>query len=272
MKSLRLKTGKHMPIIGFGTWQLKGEEAYESVSTALEVGYRHLDTADRYGNHREVGKALADSGVKREDVYLTSKIWRENFEPAQMLSDAQRFLEELQVEYLDMLLLHWPNKAFDLEKTLSVLQEIHNKGITKDIGVSNFTIQHLEKVQESGVQITNNQVEFHPSLYQHELLKYCHQHKLVVTAYSPLAQGRDMQLDPVTRIAKKRGVSPAQVVLNWLMCKNIVVIPRSSSKEHIKDNFQSQDFELTVQEIDEIDDFETEHIRIVDPHYSEFQE
>ena len=182
MKTLKLKEGNDIPIIGFGTWLLKRDECRKSVETALDVGYRHIDTADVYGNHEEIAKAVQNSGLKREELFVTSKIWRSELTKELAMYAGEKFLDELEVGYLDLLLIHWPNKNVPVSETLRALFELKEKGVAKSIGVSNFTINHLEEALNSNIDFSVNQVEFHPSLNQKELKDYC---CLLYTSPSP---------------------------------------------------------------------------------------
>ncbi len=270
MEYRSLSSGDQIPALGFGTWQIKGDDCVWAVKKALETGYRHLDTADAYNNHREVGQALKESGLDREEVFITSKVFRSSLKKEQVLSAGKRFLQELEIDYLDLLLIHWPNSRVPMEETLAGLNRLQEEGITRNIGVSNFTINHLKEAREkSSAPITCNQVEFHPYLYQKELLEYCKQHDIVLTAYSPLARG-DVFSDPeITDLSRECECSPAQLVLRWLLDKEIVVIPKASSKAHIKDNFQTLNLDLPAEIKDTLDD-KDEHQRLLDPPFGEF--
>ncbi|MCA9398049.1 aldo/keto reductase, partial [candidate division WWE3 bacterium] len=255
--------------IGFGTYQLQGDICYQAVSTALEVGYRYIDTADRYQNQQEVGKAIQQSQLKRDELFVTSKIWHTNQYTKQIIDDAQRFLDELQLEYLDLLLVHWPNRSIPIQETVDGFLKVLESGYVKHVGVSNCTVHHLEDFEKAGFPIENNQIEFHPSLNQHELLTYCQSKNIVVTAYSPLAQGDDLHLDTVTSLAQKYEKSPAQIVLNWIRQKGVVPIPRSESKEHIVDNYQSIHWGLTEEDIALLNQVDQNH-RVINPPFGDF--
>lgn len=269
MKNMKLKEGNDIPIIGFGTWLLKRDECRRSVETAFEVGYRHIDTADVYGNHEEVAKAIRNSGLKREELFITSKVWRSELTRKLALYAGDRFLDELDIEYLDLLLVHWPNKDVPISETMSAFGELKEKGITKSIGVSNFTIDHLEAILKTNINISVNQVEFHPSLNQEDLRKYCDEKGIVLTAYSPNAQGEDFKLDEVKKLANKYSKTESQIILNWIINKNIVAIPRSSNPKHIKENLESWDWEMEDDDYKSLDDLNTGN-RLVNPSFNEF--
>lgn len=269
MKKLKLKEGNEIPIIGFGTWLLKRDECRKSVENALEIGYRHIDTADVYGNHEEVAKAIRNSGLKREELFITSKVWRSELKRDLALYAGDRFLDELDIGYLDLLLIHWPNKDVPVEETLSAFVDLKEKGVTKSIGVSNFSIDHIKDVLKTNIEISVNQVEFHPSLNQEDLRKYCDDSGIVLTAYSPNAQGEDFDLKEVKELSAKYSKSPSQIILNWITNKNIVAIPRSSNPDHIKDNFDSWDWKMEDEDYKTLDGLNTNN-RIVNPSFNEF--
>lgn len=269
MRTLRLNVHSDIPIIGFGTWELNRKECYEAVSCALEVGYTHFDTADIYSNHHEVGKAINDSDVPRDKVFLTSKVWRNNLKYAAVKESAYRFLDELDTSYIDLLLIHWPNRSIPLHETLRAFDELKDEGVIRAIGVSNFTVRHLKDALETGVEITNNQVEFHPSLYQKDLKQFCDENGIVLTAYSPIARGKDLQLTSIRDLAYKYSRTPAQIVLKWIISKDIVVIPRSSKKQHIEENIWLFDWELEEEDIQAIDHLHLSN-RVLKPLFHEF--
>jgi diketogulonate reductase-like aldo/keto reductase len=267
VKTFILKNKNEIPAIGLGTWQLVGKTCEEAVETALEVGYRHIDTAEIYGNQQEIGNALLKSGVKRKEVFVTSKVWMSNLSKEDTMDSAKNTLEALQTDYLDLLLIHWPNKEIPVIKTLEALQILKEEGLIKNYGVSNFSIKNLKKTK--GFDVVVNQVEFHPSLNQKKLKKYCDDNNIVITAYSPLAQGKDLNYKEVKNLAKKYEVSSAQAILNWLISKGIVAIPRSGDKKHIKDNFKTIDWELDKKDVELIDGL-NEDKRLVNPDFSDF--
>lgn len=265
-----------MPEIGFGTWQLQGEECVNSVQTALEVGYRHIDTADVYQNHKEVKKGIERCGIDRNEFFLTSKVWRENLEPSQIEKDLDRFLNELGTEYLDLLLIHWPNDSVDMVDSLIKMNDLKVKGLINHIGISNFSINQINEILESiqhneneDFSIYNHQYEFHPSLNQQGLLNYCQDRLIKVSAYSPLAQGNDLGLEVIRDISEKYKVSPAIIILSWIMHKSVIPIVRSSNKNHIEENFRSIDFDLSDEDVKRIDRYNGDN-RIVNPSFADW--
>lgn len=259
----------NIPPLGFGTWKITGDLAYRSVSTALETGYRHIDTADRYGNHAEVGKAIADSGIKREELFLTTKTFYDELAREKVLANGKRFLNELQTDYLDLMLIHWPNKNVPIDETLGALAELKNKGVIKHIGVSNFTIHHLKDALNARIEIYNNQVELHPTFNQIELVDFCNSKNIKVTAYSPLGMGDELQNETVIELSKKYSVSPAQVILNWIMARGIVAIPKSTNSENIRDNFNSLKWQMSEEDVALMNEI-PQKPRLLSPEWNEF--
>ena len=248
----RLKSGYEMPILGLGTWRLDGEECTTAVSTARELGYTHIDTADMYGNHVEVGKALA--GLDRSALFVTSKVGPDDLRHDDLIATCERNLEELGLDYLDMYLLHWPNPDIPMEETFEALGELHGDGKVRSIGVSNFIINRLaQAIEISELPICTNQVEFHPLLYQEELLRFCEANDIVVTAYCPLGRTEALDNEVVKSVAAEHGKTPAQVCLRWLFQKGIIVIPKSRSAERMRENMEIFDWELSAEAEQRID-------------------
>lgn len=230
-----------MPLLGFGTWKLVGDEAYEAVTTALQAGYRHIDTAMIYRNEKEVGRAIKDSGIAREDLFVTTKLWNDDHNKVAEAMDSS--LQKLGLQYVDLYLMHWPEETRlqaykDMEKLLEA-------GKTKAIGVSNFTIRHLDELLSStSIVPAVNQVEFNPFLNQQELVRYCQEKDIVFEAYCPLARARYLNDERLVKLAGKYQKTPAQILLRWSVQQNIVVIPKSSNEGRIKENLNIFDFEL----------------------------
>jgi 2,5-diketo-D-gluconate reductase B len=258
-----------IPIIGHGTWQVKGALCQAATEMALEIGYRHIDTAKAYGNHQDIAVALKHSSIPRDQVFITSKLWRDFLHKSQVAAELDQTLNELELDYLDLYLIHWPNSTVPIRETLEALQECKDRGLIKAVGVSNFTAQHLNEAASAGVEIATNQVEFHPSLNQKELKAFCDKHEIRLTAYSPIAQGQDLKLPMIAELAKKYDRSPSQVVLNWLIRKNLIVIPRATNREHLLDNWQTLEWELSPEDVEKIDQIGG-HNRLVKPDFQEF--
>lgn len=252
-KTLKLKDQNEIPIVGFGTWKLKGKKARKSVEKALDVGYRHIDTADFYRNHKEVGKAVKSSGIPREEIFITTKVWKSDLHKQDVIDAGHRFLDELDTEYIDLLLVHWPNPSIPISETLEGFEALKSEGVIKSIGVSNFYERLLLEVLDTGVQVTNNQIEYHPKKNQQELKDFCDKNSITVTAYSPLNQGRALRLPTVKRLAEKYNKTSAQIILRWLIQKEIIVIPQSSNPDHIESNFKIFDWDLSSKDMQQMD-------------------
>ncbi len=269
MKNVELKPEGQMPIMGLGTWQLSGKRCIDVVKTAIRMGYSHIDTADAYENHADIARAIQDAD--RSSLFITSKVWREDLAGDGFYDAVRRFLDELQTNYLDLVLVHWPDSAVDARELFLSAERSVREGFAKAVGVSNYTIAHLEEAQRvSPMPIAVNQVEFHPYLYQEELLKYCHEKGILLTAYSPLGRGGPLLSDEViVGIAEAHSCTAAQVCLAWAMQHGVVVIPKSSSQEHLRQNLETASIDLTAAEMEAIDGIDR-HQRIIDPQFAEF--
>lgn len=262
-----LANGTHMPALGFGTFQLSGQECEDAVRHALEVGYRHIDTADMYGNHAQVRNAI--QGYDRDDLFITTKIWRDDLRYDDVLKAGDRFIKELG-SIPDLILIHWPNRDIPMAETFRGLKELLAAEKTRSVGVSNFTTTHLkEALRVSLPTLVNNQVEFHPFLYQKELLEFCRAKELVVTAYQPVAATAARGNDVLDDIARKHGKTPVQAVLRWLLQHGVAAIPRSKSPEHIRENWGALGWELDADDMSRIDGLNRNERRI-DPDFAEF--
>src|SRR3954470_7315781 len=246
--------GTTVPKLGFGTWQIEGPACQEAVEDALAIGYRHIDTARAYGNEREVGRGLEAGGVSRRELFLTTKIWRDEYGPDDLRRAAEDSLQNLQVGCVDLLLLHWPNPDFPLEETLGALVGLRDEGLIKHLGVANFPPGMLREALKIA-PIFADQVEFHPFLRQDELLELSVEKDFTVTAYSPLARGK-VPADPtLTEIGEAHGKTAGQVALRYLLdLERVAVVPKSATAERRAENFDVLDFELTAQERQRIDE------------------
>ena len=253
------RCGEEVPKIGLGTWEMDARTAYESVSTALELGYRHVDTAQYYENEQQVGNAIADAGVEREAVFLTTKVKPTNRTVTDIVESTRASVERLGVEQVDLLLIHWPNPLAALETVMAGLNEARDAGLTRHIGVSNFGTDRLDRAREySDAPIFTNQVLFHPWWPQRELLAYCQEHSVVLTAYSPLANGGAVDDDLLWEIGERYGKTGPQVALRWAtQHRNVVTIPMSTSRGHLRENLDIFDFMLT----------RDDHDRVTNPSY-----
>lgn len=267
--TIKLKGAVRIPQVGLGTWQLKGAACTRVVSTALELGYRHIDTAEIYANEAEVGEALRTSGIPRKDLFLTSKAWYEHADKASVRRALLGSLERLGTTYLDLYLLHWPTHEVPVEETMRALTELRDQGLIRAFGVSNFGPENLGRAVKASRYIAVNQVEFHPFLYQKELLETCAQHGIVLTAYSPIARGAVKGNETLEAIGKAHGKTAVQVTLRWLLDKGVVVIPKASSRPHLEANLQVLDFSLSKRETAAIDAL-NEDKRFVDPKWADW--
>jgi diketogulonate reductase-like aldo/keto reductase len=262
--------GAKIPAIGFGTFELEPADAESMVAHALEVGYRHIDTAQMYKNEEAVGRGLKQSGLDREDIFLTTKVWTDQFADGDLQASVRESLNKLDTDYVDLLLLHWPNPDISLKETLGALNEVREQGLARNIGISNFTTTLIEEaVGQSTAPLATNQVEFHPYISQQPVLDKLAEHGMALTAYCPLAQGRVFSEPTLERIGKAHGKNGGQVALRWLVQHgDVVVIPRSSKKEHVTNNFDIFDFELTEEEMREVEALHSEDGRIINPSFA----
>ncbi|MBB0245444.1 aldo/keto reductase [Streptomyces alkaliphilus] len=242
-----LNNGVEMPRLGFGVWQVSNDEATATVGKALEVGYRSIDTAAAYGNEEGTGRAIAESGIPREEIFVTTKLWNgdHGYDAALRAFDAS--LERLALEHVDLYLIHWPMPAVDLYvESWRALEKIHSEGRARAIGVSNFKPTHLRRLlDETGTVPALNQIELHPNLPQADTRAFHAEHDIVTEAWSPLGQGKGLLEDPtLVSIAEKHGVTPARAVLRWHLRLGNVVIPKSATPSRIEENFDLFGFDL----------------------------
>ncbi|UOO92420.1 aldo/keto reductase [Vitreoscilla stercoraria] len=261
----------HMPRIGLGTWCLLGEQATDVVTQAIELGYRHIDTAPRYDNEAAVGAGIIQSGVKRSELFLTTKIWHDQLSPVAMERSAATSLENLQMDYVDLLLIHWPStdSNWNMAASLEALVKIQQQGWAKHIGVANFTVPLLQQAWGIvGEQLAVNQVEYHISLQQKAVLGFTQSHNMMLTAYCPLARGDLSQFPVLQTIADKYGVTAHQVALAWLLQQDqVAVIPKASSCEHLHNNLQAAQLQLDAHDVALINAL-PKNIRTIHPDFS----
>lgn len=271
MENIKLNNGIEMPVLGLGTWQLKGDECVSIVKKALELGYRHIDTAEIYMNEKKIGQAI--KGFDRKKLFITSKVFPYHMTYNGIINAFESSLSKLETDYLDLYLIHWPSKIMNLNKLLSAFKKLHDEKKLRAIGVSNFTIDYLKKAiktaNELKIQISVNQVEFHPFLYQKKLLDFCNQNKITITAYSPLARGEINENETIKKIAKEYKRTPAQISLRWLLQKGLVVIPKASSEKHLSENMNIFNFELKGNDVERIDNI-IEEKRFINPPFANF--
>ena len=246
-------SGAKIPAIGLGTWELRGRTCARLVEQALRLGYRHIDTAQADENEREVGDGLRAARVRRDDVFVTTKIWTTHFAPNDLERSTKESLTRLRLSEVDLLLLHWPNPHVPLAETLGALAHAKKLGMARHIGVSNFTVALIdEAVATCSEPLVCDQVEYHPSLDQTRVRDACARHGMALVAYSPVAKGRIKGDETLVRIGKAHGKSPAQVCLRWLVQQNAAAIPRTSKIERLSENIDIFDFALSDDEMQQI--------------------
>jgi 2,5-diketo-D-gluconate reductase B len=260
--------GARIPLIGLGTWNLRGSSCVRMVEQALLLGYRHVDTAEMYDNEREVGEGLRASGLARGEVFITTKIWPSHFAPRELERAAKESLTRLQLAEVDLLLLHWPNPQIPLRETLGALSQVKRMGLARHIGVSNFTVALIDEAALAEEPLICNQVEVHPFIDQSKVIAACRRQGMATVAYSPVARGGVKSDKLLARIAKAHGKSAAQVSLRFLVQRGIVVIPRTSRVERLSENLAIFDFVLSEAEMAEIAGLARRDGRIVDYAYS----
>ena len=261
--------GARIPLIGLGTWNLRGSSCVRMVEQALRLGYRHVDTAEMYDNEREVGEGLRASGLARGEVFITTKIWPSHFAPRELERAAKESLTRLQLAEVDLLLLHWPNPQIPLRETLGALSQVKRMGLARHIGVSNFTVALIDEAARLAEEpLICNQVEVHPFIDQSKVIAACRRQGMATVAYSPVARGGVKSDKLLARIAKAHGKSAAQVSLRFLVQRGIVVIPRTSRVERLSENLAIFDFVLSEAEMAEIAGLARHDGRIVDYAYS----
>jgi 2,5-diketo-D-gluconate reductase B len=257
--------GARIPAIGLGTWELRGRTCARIVEQALKLGYRHIDTAQVYENEREVGEGLRASGIRRDHVFVTTKIWTTHFAPNDLERSTKESLARLRLSEVDLLLLHWPNPQVPLAETLGALAHVRRLGMSRHIGVSNFTVALIEEALAVCPEpLTCDQVEYHPYLDQTKVLEACARHGMAVVAYSPVAKGRIKNDQVLTRIGRAHRKTAAQVCLRWLVQQNVPAIPRTSRIERLSENIDIFDFELSDQEMRQISGMGSARGRLTD--------
>jgi diketogulonate reductase-like aldo/keto reductase len=257
--------GAKIPAIGLGTWELSGRACARLVEQAVRLGYRHIDTAQVYENEREVGEGLRASRVKRDEVFVTTKIWTNHFAPNDLERSTKESLTKLRLSEVDLLLLHWPNPHVPLSETLGALAHAKQLGMAKHIGVSNFTVALIEEALAACPEpLVCDQVEYHPYLDQTKVREACAQHDMALVAYSPVAKGRVKGDATLTQIGRAHGKTAAQVCLRWLVQQNVSAIPRTSKIERLSENIEIFDFELSEEEMGQISQMGSAKGRLTD--------
>lgn len=249
----KLMPNQIMPFLGSGTFRLQGDIAYYSVLQSLKLGYRHIDTAQIYGNEKEVGDAIRDSGIPRKEIFLTTKVWIDRFTKESFLPSVKESLEKLQTPYVDLLLIHWPSPKdrVAMDEYLNELMQIKEQGFSRHIGISNFTIsQTAQAINILGEgEILTNQIEVHPYLQNSRLVNFCQERDILVTGYMPFAVGKVLMDETIVAIAEKHQATAAQVVLAWLRQKDIATIPSSTKEKNLKSNLEATKLVLDAEDM-----------------------
>jgi 2,5-diketo-D-gluconate reductase B len=241
--------GEKVPSLGLGTWRLSGQECVRAVERAFALGYRHIDTAQMYANEGEVGRGIRNSSVDREEIFLVTKVRTSSFSHDDVIHSTRESLKKLQTEYVDLLLMHWPNPSVPLEETLGAMRELQEAGSVKHVGVSNFPPSMVEDATQHAT-VFCNQVEYHPYRAQDELLEQAKEMDYLLTAYSPVARGRVSNDATLKEIGQAHGKTPAQVALRWLIQQEkVAAIPKAASEDHLRSNSDIFDFELSDEEM-----------------------
>ena len=279
MENFKLSNGIEIPAIGFGTWLLEGEKVTVPLKIALEKGYTHIDTAAIYKNEKEIGAVLKAENVDRSKLFITSKCWNSERGYEKAMAAFEQTLADLQTDYLDLYLIHWPANETQFPDTWAELnagtwrafEEIYKSGKAKSIGVSNFNINHLEALFETAeIKPMVNQIEIHPGHSQPELVDFCKQHDLLVEAWSPLGSGRILENELIVSLADKYNVSVGQICINYCLAKEILPLPRSSSEKNIEANLTSNNFKLSAEDVKAIDEMPADGFSGLNPSMVEF--
>ena len=269
MDTLQLNENVQMPVLGFGTATLDNPQGQNAIEAALDVGYRHIDTADWYDSHPQVGAAVNASDVPRSEIHITSKVWPTEARADDVKRVVDDALNDLDTDYIDLFLIHWPRSEIPFSETLGAMNTLKDQGVLKALGVSNFMQDELDQALATGFEVANNQCEFHPSLFQKCLIEYCKNRGVTFTAYSPLAQSQDLNLELIQEIAQRYERTPAQVILNWILSKGVATIPRSSDPSHVRENLGALGWSLVKEDIERIDGIDTWN-RVIDPDFIDF--
>ena len=264
---MTLNDGHKIPVVGLGTWKSEpGEATYKAVLDSINAGYRHIDTARAYDNETDVGRAVKDSDIARENLFITTKLWNKDQGYDTAIEACEKSLARLSCDYIDLYLIHWPLKGKRNDSWKAFI-ELQQRGLCRSIGVSNFTVDHLIELEDKfGIIPVANQVEFHPYHYQKELLEYCNSKNIVIEAYSPLVHAKRMDEPRLVSISEEMGKTPAQILIRWAMQRGMVVLPKSVNQDRIVENFSVFDFEISDSLMKRLDDLDETFVTCWDPH------
>ena len=264
---LKMNDNYQIPVVGLGTWKSEpGKTTSQAVLDSLEAGYRHIDTARAYDNETDVGRAVNDSGLPREDLFITTKLWNQHQGYEEAIEACEKSLNRLNCDYIDLYLIHWPLRE-KRNHSWKAFIELRDKGLCKSIGVSNFTIEHLAEIEAKfGILPAVNQVEFHPYHYQKELLDYCNSKNIIIEAYSPLVHAKRMDEPKLGAISEELGKTPAQILIRWSIQRGMVVLPKSVNKSRIVENFSVFDFDIPDSMMKKLDELDESFVTCWDPH------
>lgn len=259
MDNCILRNNVQIPRIGFGTSLIVGQECVDNIKNALQVGYRHIDTAAAYKNEKEIGQAIKESNIPREEIFITSKVWKDSMGYENTIKSFNKTLEDLGLEYIDLFLIHWPSnsdKEINIE-TWKALEELYKGGKVKAIGLSNFLRHHIEWILECAeIKPMVDQIEYHPGLTRNETVEFCKKNKIIVEAWAPLGKGKMLDNEDLVRIAKKYDKSVAQLCIKWCVQNEILPLPKSSNLERMKQNLNIFDFEISNEDMNFINNME----------------
>jgi len=266
----QLPSGAEMPMLGLGTYDLHGDDLRSSIRTAFDIGYRHIDTSEGYENESAIGESIQD--LPREELFLTSKVIPPNLTYDNLVSSCEDSLDRLDTDYLDLYLIHWPNPAVSMRETFDAMETLVDRGLVRDVGVSNFTEYQLRYARHiSPVQIAVNQIEINPWWRDETAFQYCQEANIAVTAAAPFGQGAVLADDVITNLADKYNRTPAQVILQWQIQKGIATIPKSTSAEHLRSNAAIFDWELDSADIECIDNIDLrERTYLIKPDHEKY--
>ena len=266
MNKIKLNDGNEIPLLGLGTYDIRGEDVNKAIGYAFEAGYRHIDTAKSYYNEEEIGAAIKNNSIPRDEIFITTKLDNDDHGYKEAIKGLEKSLSKLQMDYVDLYLIHWPSNGKRIE-TWEAFEYLQQKGLVKSIGVSNFTVKHLQELLDNcEAPPAVNQIEFNPFVYQKDIADFCKEKNIRIEAYTPIARMQKFDDEDIQNISEKYGKTPAQILLRWNLQHDAIVIPKSSNKERIIENSKIFDFEISEDDM-KILDSKNENLRLsADPH------